>query len=121
MPGTILALATALGGLLTTYQTHQASEATSKASYEALKTAVERNTEAIAAQARAQSELRLWVQELSERLERRQANTEKVLTRKVSKAPTALPSVGPVPPAPPSPPAPSPSPLPSFEGLKLDR
>jgi hypothetical protein len=123
VPGTLLAIATALGGLFTTYQSYQTSEATSRASYETLKVAVERNTEALAAQANAQAELRLWVQDLSERLERRQVNTEKALARKVTKrsapaAPIVVPPSEPVPPAPPPPPAPSPAALPSFDGLK---
>lgn len=124
VPGTLLALATALGGLVTTYQSYQESQATSRASYETLKIAVERNTETLAAQARAQTELRHWVQDLSERLERRQTNTEKALARKVSKpasAPSSPASGAPVelaPPAPPlPPPAPSPTALPPFDGL----
>lgn len=122
VPGTLLALATALGGLVTTYQSYQESQATSRASYETLKLAVERNTESVAAQARAQTELRHWVQDLSERLERRQVNTEKALARKVTKPatahPIAPPPTEPAPPAPP-PPAPTPAPaaLPSFDRL----
>lgn len=120
VPGTLFAIATALGGLLTAVQSHQDGQATSKASYETLKVAVERNTELMATHASAQVELRGWVQELSERLERRQVNTEKALARKVTKPSSSrpvLPPVEPVPPAPAAPPAPPPSALPTFETL----
>lgn len=118
LPATLIAI----GGLLTTYQSYQDTQATSRASYETLKLAVERNAEALATQARAQAELRLWVQDLSERLERRQESTEKALARKVTKrsapvAPVVVPPAEPVPPAPPPPPAPSAAALPPFDGL----
>jgi hypothetical protein len=122
IPGTVLAILTALSGIVATFASYQESQANTKASYETLKVAVERNTETLATQARAQAETRLWVQDLSERLERRQANTEKAIARKVSK-PSAKPPVvvTPVelaPPAPPpNPPAPKPAELPSFEAL----
>lgn len=123
VPGTLLAIATALGGLVTQYASYRDSEAVSRASYETLKAAVERNTEALAVQANAQAELRLWVQDLSERLERRQVNTENALARKVTRrsapaAPIVVPPSEPVPPAPPPPPAPSPATLPPFDRLE---
>ncbi len=121
VPGTMLALVTAIGGLITSYERFEESQATSRASYETLKVAVERNATALAEQARSQAELRLWVQDLSERLERRQATTEKAIARKVTKPsappPIVLPPPEPVPPAPPTPPPPAPAALPSFDGL----
>lgn len=121
VPGTLLALVTALGGLITSYARFEESQATSRASYDTLKVAVERNATALAEQARSQAELRLWVQDLSERLERRQATTEKAIARKVTKpsapAPVTLPPPEPVPPAPPPPPAPAAPALPPFDAL----
>ncbi len=124
VPGTLLGIVTALGALFASFEHFQQSQGTSRAAYEVLKVAAERNAEALATQARAQADLRLWVQELSERLERRQVNTEKALARKVTK-PSAPPPVSlslsePAPPAPRTPPAPTPAALPSFEGLRAE-
>ena len=113
---TIVALVTALGGLLATWQTFEDGRATSRAAYDALKAASEQQAAQLAAQLRGQDELRAWVQELSERLERRQANTEKVL-RKVKPIVVATP-VEPAPKAPPAPSVTPPAPLPRFDSLE---
>ncbi len=119
VPGTVVAMVTAVAGLLTTWLTAQQGEAVSRAAYEALKTRTEELGAQNAALREDQLLLRGWVEDLSERLERRQTLTETAIAKKVTKPaqkPT-LPSVEPVPKAPPPPPAPAPSPLPAFEAL----
>lgn len=122
LPGTLLAIATAVAGIVTTIHNSQLGEDRDRAGYETLKLAVERNTEGLADNARSDAELRVWVQELSERLERRQAITEKVIARKVTRpsAPPPPPPVDPVPPPPPPPAPPAPATLPPFDALATE-
>ncbi len=115
-----IAFFTALSGLIAAYQSYQESSATARLSYETLKKASDTNTARIDACQQGQTEMRAWVEELSNRLERRQATTERAITRKVTKAaapPSAAPAVEPAPKAPPAPSAPAPASLPSFERL----
>lgn len=118
LPGTLLALVTAIGGLITTYQSFQESQAISRASYEALKTAVDANTEALASQARAQVELRQWLQDLTDRLEERQNAQQPPPPRRPRKAAPAAPAPLETPPVPPPAPAVKRQPLPPFEALE---
>lgn len=125
LPGTLLALATAVGGIITTYQSYQDSQAVSRASYEQLKMAIERNTEADRARGQGQAELRLWVQELAERVDRRQTTTEKALVAKrVIKPPqlqappvVVIPPPEPQSPLQPMPQSQPPAELPPFDSL----
>jgi hypothetical protein len=85
-----------------------------------LKAASEAHTAAIESIRQGQLALRTWVEELAAAAARRQATTEKAITRKVTKA-TAAP-IAPAPPepapqAPPAPIAPAPASLPPFEQL----
>ncbi len=116
----VVALVTALTGAIGAWQAYQDSSATARASYQALKVASETNTAAIEAIRKGQLDLRVWVEELAAAAARRQATTERAITRKVTK-PTA-PALPPTPPepapkAPPAPPAPAPTSLPPFDGL----
>ncbi len=121
VPGTIIAMATALGGMLTAWQHYTESQATSRAGYDALKQASEQQATQIAALAQGQLELRSWVQELAGRLEKQQERVAKaVAKRQSSSAPAPIPPPPP-PPAPPAPalqPAPTPAPLPAFDQLQ---
>jgi len=118
--GTVVAMITALGGLLTAWQTYQESQQTARASYETLREASQKNTAQIDALLRGQIDLRNWVEELSSRLEQRQVTTEKAVARKVtrSSAPPLPPPVGPAPKAPPVPVVPEPAELPSFDEIE---
>lgn len=119
--GTLVALVTAVGGLLTAWQTYQESQQTARASYETLATASQQNTIAIEACRQSQLELRSWVVELSSRSEQRTGSIEKQVARKVTKAtaPAAAPAipVGPAPTAPPVPTPAAPPALPAFDKL----
>lgn len=111
-----VALATAVGGIITALQQGASSLDTQKAAYEALRRADEDKSRQLRELAEGQLELRAWVGELSARLEQRAANAEKAI-RKV-KPKTPLPPPEPPPPAPPPPRAVvSVTPLPAFEEL----
>jgi flagellar motility protein MotE (MotC chaperone) len=131
------ALIVGLVGALTTWQSYQDGRATSRASYDTLKAASELHDAELTAQRQtleahrvANEELRTWLTELSTRLEKRQAATEKVL-RKVKPAAVTTPSVvrslpppsAPLPDPPPPPPpaaqtaATESTPLPKFDAL----
>jgi len=118
----IVAIVTAVSAITTALKTSSDNEATARLAYETLRAASERHAVQIEACRQSQLEQTSWIEELSGRLERRQATTEKAITRKVTKAtapPAAAPVVEPAPKAPP-PPAPlEPSALPSFDGLAL--
>lgn len=133
IPGTLIALATAIGGAFTAYQGYQESQALNRASYEATKRAVEEHTEALLVQSRTQTELRAWAEAAIERIERRQAAVDKVLARKPKPPPAAgsasrpstppTPTVSavvtePTPKPPPPPPEPTATALPPFDALE---
>lgn len=118
---TVVALVTALSGLAAAITTWSESQATARVAYETLRLASERQAIQIEACRQSQLEQTSWIEELSGRLERRQVNTEKAITRKVTRA-TAPPAAALVPlePAPKAPPPPialEPAALPPFEGL----
>ena len=118
----VIALVTALTGMIGAgWQAYEGTQTTARVSYEALKKASEANTQAIEAIRQSQLETRTWVEELSAAAARRQASTEKAITRKVTK-PTAAPVVAAppevVPKAPPAPSVPAPTRLLPFDALK---
>lgn len=136
LPGTLTAIATGLGAILAVVQTYQDNQATARASYEALKASTEQQAAQIAQLHQGQLELRAWVQEQGQRLERQQATVAEAVrpvrvrprpapgqpaTTTVEKPVTVVaPAVAPepLPPAPVLAPAPAAAPLPSFEALK---
>jgi len=106
LAGTVLAI---MVGLVSALQTYQASSETARVSYNTLKEASEKNAAQIEVCNKRQVELQTWVQELSERLERRQ----KEITKKVK--PTVI---EPVPKPPVAITVPESAPLPAFDALK---
>jgi uncharacterized protein HemX len=117
---TLVAFVTAISGLIAAFTTWQQSQDTARAAYETLRVATERNAVQIEACRRSQLEQTTWIEELSGRLERRQASAEKAITRKVTKptaAPAPAPVVEPAPKAPPPPAPVEPAALPSFDVL----
>lgn len=115
-----IALATALTSAIGAWQAYQESQQVARASYETLKVASETNAAQLEALRKSQVDLRVYVEELSGRLERRQVSTEKAITRKVNKP--SAPSLPPLPvePAPKAPPpleTRAPTALPPFEAL----
>jgi hypothetical protein len=118
----VVALVTALSGLVAAFTTYQESQQTARVAYETLRVASERNAVGLEACRQSQLEQTSWIQDLSGRLERRQVTTEKAIKTKVTK-PTAPPAppiaVEPAPPAPPAPAPLEPSALPPFDGLTL--
>jgi len=119
--GTILAIITALGGLIGVVQTYQESRDTARVSYETLARAVEKNASEIAACRQDQLNSQAWMEDMAVRFERKQETTEKALTRKVTRA-AAPPVPAPVLEPPPKPPVavvlPERAPLPTFEALE---
>jgi len=116
---TVAALVTALTGLIAAAQSWTESQATARAAYETLRIASDRNTVQIEACRESQLQQTRWIEELSARIERRQASTEKAI--KQSKPPASIPKpvIDPAP-KPPAPPAPVETPvLPPFDGLTL--
>jgi len=95
--------------VLAAVQSHDASEQTTRAAYDALKVASETNSTAIEACRKSQIDLRVWVEELSARIERRAAS--------VPRPRAAPPVVEPAPPAPAAPVAQQPAQLPAFDKL----
>jgi hypothetical protein len=118
-PGTMIALATALGGAMQAYQSYQEAANISRASYEALKTAVEQQGVQMTALTKSQAELKGWVEESLDRLERQHVTAVKAAARPRRAAPpvTAPMPEPPPPPAPAPVPAPATEPLPSFDQL----
>jgi hypothetical protein len=115
-----IAFVTALSGLVAGLATLAETQATARLSYETLRAASERNAVQIEACRQSQLEQTSWIEELSGRLERRQATTEKVIKTKVTRpAATPVPAlaVEPAPKAPPLPAPVAPSALPTFDGL----
>jgi hypothetical protein len=108
----ITALVTAIGVAIGAWQSYQSGQVRDKTSYETLARASSSNTAAIEACRQAQADLRTWVGELSERLEKRQRATEQAIPRK-PKAPPPEPA----PPAPLAPAPPAAAPLPPFDAL----
>jgi hypothetical protein len=118
----IVAILTALSAITTALKTSSDNEATARVSYETLRAAVERNAAQNETCRQSTLELTSWVKELSDRLERRQVTTEKVIKTKVTRAaaaPVPAPVVEPAPPAPALPAPSAPSALPTFDGLGL--
>jgi hypothetical protein len=117
---TVVALVTALSGLVAAVTTWSDSQATARIAYETLRIASERQAVQIEACRQSQLEQTSWIEGLSGRLERRAVTTEKAIKTKVTRpAATLAPpmAVEPAPKAPPPPVALEPSALPSFEGL----
>lgn len=73
VPGTVIAIVTALTAGIQAYQNYQESQAVSRATYEALKTAIERHDVQINSVLRGQQEMRSWMSDLAERLDKRSA------------------------------------------------
>lgn len=112
VPGTVIAFVTALTGAITAYTNYQEQQAVSRATYEALKEATDRNTEQIAALNLELRRGREWTASIASAVKELQA-----------KAPT--PERATVPSQPPvtsalDEPAPPLQPLPSFDQLKKD-
>jgi hypothetical protein len=117
---TVTALLAALSGLVTAVTMWSNSQATARVAYETLRVATERNGVQIEACLQSQLKQTTWIEELSERLERRQATTEKAIKTKVTRpaaAPVPTPVVEPAPKAPPLPAPLAPSTLPPFDAL----
>jgi hypothetical protein len=122
-PATVMGvLVMAITALTTALKTSADNEAQARLAYEALRAASERHGVQIEACRQSQLEQTVWIEELSNRLERRQATTEKVIKTKVTRAAAApvAPVVVEPAPKPPAAPAPlAPSALPPFDGLAL--
>ncbi len=121
--GTIVAILTAVSGIVAVVQTYQESRDTARVSYDTLRQAVEKNAIEIAACRQDQANLQAWTEGMAVRFERKQETTDKALTRKVTRAaaPPIPPPVLEPPPKPPVPvavPVPERAPLPAFESLE---
>lgn len=106
----------------TALKTSSDAEAQTRMAYEALRAASERHGVQIEACRQSQLEQTAWIEDLSGRLERRQASTEKVIKTKVTRAaaaPVPAPVVEPAPKAPQAPAPLEPTELPPFDGLEL--
>lgn len=112
-----IAIATAIGGVITAWQSFESGRDTQRAAYEALKKADEQKSARIAELAQGQLELRTWVTELSNQLDQRATNTERAIRKVVKPKAAPLPPPAPPPPAPPPPEVTPSTPLPSFEEL----
>lgn len=119
--GTVVAIITALGGLIGVMQTYQESRDTARVSYDTLRLAVEKNAAEVAACRQDQRNSQAWMEDIAVRFERKQDTTDKALTRKVTRA-AAPPVPAPVLEPPPKPPVavvlPERAPLPTFEALE---
>jgi hypothetical protein len=116
----VIALLTAVTSAIGAWQAYQDSQQVARKSYETLKVASETQAAQLEALRKNQLELRTWVEELSSIAQRRQASTEKAITRKVTKASAPslpAPPVEPAPKAPPPPATTAPASLPPFELL----
>lgn len=127
LPGTLVALAMAVGGVITAWQNAREGRDTTRAAYDTLKVNLERQSAQLEQLRQSDLELRAWVQELSDRQERRQVAAEKVIRKAVTSPPKkAAAAAAPLPlppePLPPAPPAPAVTPqsptLPPFEKLQ---
>lgn len=118
----LIALVTALGGIVASWRGYEGGQDTTRAAYEALRVRTEQQARQLEDVVRAQTEMRDWMSEASRKLDERTSNTERVL-RKVAKPKQVAPPLLPAEPAPPTaPPPPSaevrPSvPLPPFDAL----
>lgn len=128
IPGMLIAITTAVTAAITAFQSYQEAQATSRATYEALKAVSEQHTRSLGQLHDSQLELRGWVQDLTARTERQQAQVAEAVRigrrRSVTgtRAAMSIPAVVPVPtdPPPPAPtlaPAPTQGTLPEFETL----
>ena len=118
----VVALVAALTTGLKTWQAYEESRDVARVSYETLKVASETQAAQLEALRKGQLDLRTWVEELSLLAQRRQAVTEKAITRKVTRpSAPSLPSplVEPAPKAPPPPATPAPASLPPFDALGI--
>jgi hypothetical protein len=116
----VLAILTGISAITTALKTSADNAATDRLAYETLRAESARHGVQIEACRQSLLQQTTWIEELSERLERRQVSTEKAITRKVTKAtaqPVPPPVVEPAPKAPPAPAPLEPSALPSFDGL----
>lgn len=119
--GTILAIITAVGGLIGVVQSYQESRDTARVSYETLARAVEKTAADVAACRQEQRNSQAWMEDMAVRFERKQETTEKQLTRKVTRAaapPPPPPVLEPVPKPPVAVVLPERAPLPTFEALE---
>jgi gas vesicle protein len=128
IPGMLIAITTAVTAAITAFQSYQEAQATSRATYEALKAVSEQHTQSIAQLHDGQLELRGWVQDLTVRTERQQAQVAEAVRigrrRSGAGAQPAVPvtviapmPTDPPPPAPTLAPAPTQDKLPEFETL----
>jgi hypothetical protein len=109
-----------VGGLVTQWQSNQASDDTARVSYETLAAARLTDSARIDVCYEGLEKLRVWNQDLSDRIDRRAATTAKQIERKVNKPsapPVVAPKVEPAPPAPVPPVPPAPVRLPPFDAL----
>jgi hypothetical protein len=113
----MVAIATAVGGLVTALEGYESGQDTQRAAYEALKRADSEKSARIAELAQGQVELRAWVTELSGRLDERATNAERAIRKVVKPKSPPLPPPAPPPPAPPVATITPSTPLPAFEQL----
>lgn len=112
VPGTVIAFVTALTGAISAYTNYQEQQAISKATYEALKQATDRNTEQLVALSHEMKRNQEWTRSVAAAV--RELQTKAPVTKK--QAPPLV-----LPPAPlDEPPPPAAPTLPSFDQLKKE-
>jgi hypothetical protein len=117
---TVVAIITAIGGLLGVFQTYQEGRDTARVSYTTLAQAVEKNASEIAACRQDVVNAQVWMEDIAQRFERKTEVTDKAIAQvrpRIRPAPAA-----PVLEPPPKPPIavvlPERAPLPPFEALE---
>lgn len=106
VPGTVIALATALTAAIQAYTGYQDSQAVQKSAYEAIKVATDRNTEQLN---RVQAELaagRKWMEGIERIVQDLQRQAGEHVPHRTAAPPVTPPLIAP--------------PLPSFEQIKKD-
>jgi hypothetical protein len=109
VPGTVLAFIVALTTAIQAYTQYQETQAISRATYETLKVATDRNTEQLAAQNHELKQLRTWVQAIARAVKEQQQMSHAPEREKVASTPPDTleePTLAPT--------------LPNFEELKKD-
>lgn len=111
LPGTVTALIVAISGAISAYTNYQEQQALSKATYEALKQATDRNTEQLSALSHEMKRSQEWTRSIAAAVRELQAKAPAPEKQVVS---STMP-VDPLDEPPPTPPA-----LPSFDQLKKE-
>lgn len=111
LPGTVTALIVAITGAISAYTNYQEQQATTKATYEALKQATDRNTEQLSALSHEMKRSQEWTRSIAAAVRELQAKAPAPEKQVVS---STMP-VDPLDEPPPTPPA-----LPSFDQLKKE-